>query len=209
MSRAAGAFTAICASCARSTRCIGVLPPVTRNVTRISWRTSLATTKTYRLVSRNPNGSSECPECHDRRRTCHPHRRHNRSKRDASITVCPWISGVPAPGGQETPRNASPICSAVEMALFGTIWHCLRGSLSQNAKSRNELRQFKKRVGTPRKNVRKVVQSGSFWRPFCAAVAVGSSARPDHALIQSLYLLSLLYLLSPYPGGIATIRTDG
>ena len=48
-------------------------------------------------------------------------------------------------------KNSSLAFSAVEMALFGTIWHCLRGSLSQNAKSRNELRQIKKRVGTPTK----------------------------------------------------------
>ena len=28
------------------------------------------------------------------------------------------------------------------------IWHCLRGCLSQNARSRNELRRIKNRVGT-------------------------------------------------------------
>jgi hypothetical protein len=51
-------------------------------------------------------------------------------------------------GGQRPLRNGLLICIAVEMALFGTIWHCMRGSLSRNARSRNELRRIKKRAGT-------------------------------------------------------------
>ena len=34
------------------------------------------------------------------------------------------------------------------MALFGTIWHCFRGSLTQKANSNNELGQIKNRPGT-------------------------------------------------------------
>jgi hypothetical protein len=90
------------------------------------------------------------------------------------------------------------------MALFGTIWHCLRGTLSQNAKSINEFRLFKNRVGTPQKNGRKIVKSGSFWRPFCAAVAVGSLARRDHAprseLVPLVPLVCLVPLVSIHRG---------
>ena len=51
-------------------------------------------------------------------------------------------------GGEFPRRDVSLIYRTVEMALFGTIWHCFRGSLTQNANSNNELGQIKNRPGT-------------------------------------------------------------
>ncbi len=51
-------------------------------------------------------------------------------------------------GGEFPRRDVSLIYRTVEMALFGTIWHCFRGSLSQKANSNNELGQIKNGPGT-------------------------------------------------------------
>ena len=52
------------------------------------------------------------------------------------------------------------------MALFGTVWHCFGGCLSQKAKSANGLRQTKKRVGTLAIWDPKRVAAISVWGPY-------------------------------------------
>ena len=51
-------------------------------------------------------------------------------------------------GGKSPSRNGSLALSNVEMALFGTIWHCLRGVVIQKGNSENELGKTKNGVGT-------------------------------------------------------------
>jgi hypothetical protein len=47
---------------------------------------------------------------------------------------------------EDLPREGSLTCSAVEITLFGTMRGGLGGSLSQKAKSKNDLEQIKKTV---------------------------------------------------------------
>ena len=74
------------------------------------------------------------------------------------------------------------------MALFGTIWHCFGGCLSQKAKPANGLRQTKNRVGTL-----------AIWNPKRVADDYRFRAR-NRSVKFDLYLLYLLSLLSPYLG---------
>jgi hypothetical protein len=45
-------------------------------------------------------------------------------------------------------RNGTLACIAVEMALFGTFWHGLRGPLSRKAIAENGLGKTEKWAGT-------------------------------------------------------------
>jgi hypothetical protein len=84
------------------------------------------------------------------------------------------------------------ICSAAEMALFGTKWRGLGRRLSQKAKSENDLGQMKKWAGTPmplapRKESRPLALWGSMrsWN-FHGNPAVRHDSKGTHST-QSLY----------------------
>jgi len=103
-----------------------------------------------------------------------------------------------------TPFNGTLICSAVEMALFGTNWHGLGGALSQKANSRNKLRQIEKWAGTltpvaGKKGSRRLAFWGpkrGWWNSTC------KSNRVSHlvSLVSNVSIVSTT-------GGVATVQT--